>query len=249
MFKEFFLILLLAHLLGDFYLQTDQIAEKKARNFYWILLHGLVYWIAVLIVVVPIMSNKVFLYGSISALIHLVIDILKFIYVSSKRKNKSSEPGNRLFFIDQALHLISIAIITYIFTFKGNLLYMNTTIHLVFQTLGIPARLLLSWFVAILAIHKPANIAISEILKQYKPNEKDSQSDDNKKAGRLIGTLERTIILILIFLSQYSAIGLVLTAKSIARYEKISKESDFAEYYLIGTLLSTLIVIIVAFVL
>jgi len=126
---------------------------------------------------------------------------------------------------------------------------MNNNIHLVFQTLGIPVRVLLSWFVAIFAIHKPANIAISEILKQYKPEEKVSQSDNNKKAGRLIETLERTIILILIFLSQYSAIGLVLTAKSIARYEKITKESAFAEYYLIGTLLSTLIVIIVAFVL
>lgn len=249
MFKEFFLVLMFAHLLGDFYLQTDQQAEKKVRNFYWVLLHGLFYWIAILIVSIPIMSDKVFLYGSISALIHLVIDILKYVYVSSKRKIKLSEPGNRLFFIDQILNLLSIAIITFIFIFRGNTLSMNTNIHLVFQTLGIPVRESLSWFVAILIIHKPANIAISEILKQYKPNEKDSHSDNNKKAGRLIGTLERTIILILIFLDQYSAIGLVLTAKSIARYEKITKESAFAEYYLIGTLLSTLFVIVVAFVL
>lgn len=32
-----------------------------------------------------------------------------------------------------------------------------------------------------------------------------------------------------------SAIGLVLTAKSIARYGRISKEKNFAEYYLLGT--------------
>ena len=82
-----------AHLLGDFYLQTDQQAEKKVRNFYWVLLHGLFYWIAILIVSIPIMSDKVFLYGSISALIHLIIDILKYVYVSSKRTIKLSEPG------------------------------------------------------------------------------------------------------------------------------------------------------------
>ena len=39
---------------------------------------------------------------------------------------------------------------------------------------------------------------------------------------------------------QYSAVGLVLTAKSIARYDRISKDQSFAEYYLLGTLLSTI---------
>lgn len=50
----------------------------------------------------------------------------------------------------------------------------------------------------------------------------------------------------LIFLSkdQYAAIGFVLTAKSIARYDKITKDEKFAEYYLLGTLVSTLCVII-----
>ena len=39
---------------------------------------------------------------------------------------------------------------------------------------------------------------------------------------------------------QISAVGLVLTAKSIARYDRISKDQEFAEYYLLGTLLSTI---------
>lgn len=45
-----------------------------------------------------------------------------------------------------------------------------------------------------------------------------------------------------------SAVGLVLTAKSIARYDKIAKEQDFAEYYLLGTLLSTLYAIAVSII-
>lgn len=31
-----------------------------------------------------------------------------------------------------------------------------------------------------------------------------------------------------------------MTAKSIARYDRISKDQEFAEYYLLGTLLSTI---------
>lgn len=49
----------------------------------------------------------------------------------------------------------------------------------------------------------------------------------------------------LFFLSiqQYSSVGFILTAKSIARYNKISEDQAFAEYYLLGTLLSTICVL------
>lgn len=66
-------------------------------------------------------------------------------------------------------------------------------------------------------------------------------ADNN--VGRVIGTVERVIMLILIYMDQYSAIGLVLTAKSIARYDRITKDEKFAEYYLLGTLISAGIVI------
>ena len=58
--------------------------------------------------------------------------------------------------------------------------------------------------------------------------------------GDFIGTLERIIMVVLMSINQHSAVGLVLTAKSIARYDKISKDQEFAEHYLLGTLLSTL---------
>lgn len=70
----------------------------------------------------------------------------------------------------------------------------------------------------------------------------------DNNAGRFIGTIERIIMLIFLSIGQYSAIGLVLTAKSIARYDKIAKEPEFAEYYLLGTLLSTLAVVITSFI-
>lgn len=51
-------------------------------------------------------------------------------------------------------------------------------------------------------------------------------------------------MLIFLAMNQYTAIGFVLTAKSIARYDKITKDEKFAEYYLLGTLISTLCVVI-----
>ena len=70
------------------------------------------------------------------------------------------------------------------------------------------------------------------------------EDDRIRKAGATIGTLERLMILVLLSLGQYAAIGLVLTAKSIVRYEKISKVPQFSEYYLMGTLASILITIV-----
>lgn len=61
---------------------------------------------------------------------------------------------------------------------------------------------------------------------------------------KILGNIERFIMILFLGYNQYSAIGLVLTAKSIARYDKISKEEDFAEYYLLGTLMSTACVVL-----
>lgn len=89
---------------------------------------------------------------------------------------------------------------------------------------------------------------IQKLLLIYKPKSSEEDKKNDNNAGRFIGTLERIIMLIFLFIGQYSAIGLVLTAKSIARYDRISKEKDFAEYYLLGTLLSTVVVIVVSLI-
>ncbi|MCR4439662.1 MAG: hypothetical protein QHJ34_09835 [bacterium] len=63
-------------------------------------------------------------------------------------------------------------------------------------------------------------------------------------AGALIGALERALTVTFVLLGQYTALGLVLTAKSITRFEKL-KNRKFAEYYLVGTLASMLWAILV----
>jgi len=56
-------------------------------------------------------------------------------------------------------------------------------------------------------------------------------------AGAYIGWLERSAIFVAIVLGHPGAVAAIFTAKSIARFPSF-KEEAFAEYYLIGTLLS-----------
>jgi hypothetical protein len=67
-------------------------------------------------------------------------------------------------------------------------------------------------------------------------------------AGATIGLLERIVMSICIIFNQFASIGLVFTAKSIARYNKISESPAFAEYYLIGSLFSILSVLLAAWI-
>lgn len=68
-----------------------------------------------------------------------------------------------------------------------------------------------------------------------------------EKAGEMIGYLERVLILSFILLRAYELIGFVVMAKSIARFEEL-KNRPFAEYFLIGTLSSTLIAVLVGII-
>ena len=61
-----------------------------------------------------------------------------------------------------------------------------------------------------------------------------------ENAGRMIGWLERTLLYGLVLAGAPDAAAVVIAAKSIARFPAFSDEK-FAEYYLIGTLLSFLI--------
>lgn len=98
---------------------------------------------------------------------------------------------------------------------------------------------------AILFLHIPSNIFIQNFLEDYKPGRSNEGIIEvDNKAGRRIGTVERLIMLVFLSQDQYAAMGFVLTAKSIARYDKITKDEKFAEYYLLGTLISMLCVIV-----
>lgn len=86
----------------------------------------------------------------------------------------------------------------------------------------------------------PANWLIRFLMPKYNMKKEKEEA----KNGKVIGILERLLILIFLYLNQIMAIGVVLTCKSITRFKQL-EDRNFAEKYLIGTMLSTLITVIV----
>jgi hypothetical protein len=299
MFKEYLLLLLLGHVLGDFYIQTANIAEKKIKSLKWVFIHCACYFMMMLLVGLPIISWEVVVGITVAAITHMFIDVIKFTYYSlhikkkivseafdnhknrtQVKKNKDNKARNRelnddklkaaqlivnhekseqlklyqifdrnSFVVDQLLHIICLIIIAY-WAVQSELVIEEWKVVIDFiNVTGLSVIQVISWFLALLLIHKPANVAIAKLLMIYKPGDLETDGKSNINAGRFIGTVERIIMLIFLSTGQYSAIGLVLTAKSIARYDRITKDPAFAEYYLLGTLLSTLIVILTSFIL
>ncbi len=60
-----------------------------------------------------------------------------------------------------------------------------------------------------------------------------------KRAGEIIGYLERILVYVAVLVGSYELVGFALASKSIARFEELKKR-EFAEYFLVGTLTSTL---------
>lgn len=237
MYKIFFLTVLLGHVLGDFYFQTNSISAKKETSLKWVLIHSLLYFFAVALIcfLFSFEYGKNFLIiASVVSAGHMAVDIIKYFFL---KRLKAPSVRAKIFFADQFLHIIIIASCVYYFAVDWQ--FDVPPITGFFKLANISPLDFLFWPLALLLIHKPANIAISSILAVFRPENHSRENDKN--AGRLIGTLERIIMLIFLSLGQYSALGLVLTAKSIARYDKITKDPDFAEYYLLGTLMSVIV--------
>lgn len=88
-----------------------------------------------------------------------------------------------------------------------------------------------------------ANLAIRAVFDRLNLKSWKSAADvglvdvSELNRGRIIGVLERALLYIFILQGQFGAIGFILAAKAFTRFKALDDRS-FAEYVLIGTLLS-----------
>jgi len=234
----FFLILLVfSHILADFVLQPRRWVDSKngagwrskylyLHVFVVALLAGSVAWAFLGLFT----ATLVFMTFFIS---HLAIDIAK-----SRCKDTVGS-----FLGDQAAHMI-IIILVWIALFHPD--FSSLQRRLSEPTLISITGVLLSYTL----IFQPAGIFVSKMTRSWrdKIQEDDKNKGDGGKslesAGRYIGYLERFLILTFIISQQYTAIGLLIAAKSIFRY---NTNRITGEYILFGTLLSFSIAIFVGF--
>lgn len=237
-------LILLGHIIGDFYVQTDKMAEKKKNSIKYMLIHCLIYTIVLGVVFYKLSRGFVetLIISSFVFLSHLIIDLIK-----RKCDKKPAKYEYIIFLVDQIIHIMILLLIVYVakqlFCFQINNDMMINDLN-VKICIVVASAILLCW--------KPASIFVSlvfkiipETIEQADQTMKTNEKTENEgvKIGSWIGILEREIILILGLMGQFGAIGFVLTAKSLARFKQLENKS-FAEKYLVGTLLSAFIAIV-----
>ncbi len=97
-------------------------------------------------------------------------------------------------------------------------------------------------FTGYLLTQKEATIVIRLILQRWRAVPKrDNRKKDHREyeLGRVIGLLERTFLYFLIIWNQVGAIAILIALKSLARFKDLENRT-FAEYFLVGSLLSIL---------
>ena len=218
--------LLLAHFIGDFLLQPSRWVLHKEANkaaSKYLYFHVLLHFVVTMLILWDLSAWKMVLVIIVS---HYFIDVAK-LYANPFFKLRSIP-----FFIDQALHIL----VLYCCAFYGNLWEHTTSL---FEEMN--------WALvtAIVFVSFPAAIIMGKLLEGMSEQiEFDHKSLPN--AGKYIGIIERLFVLVFIILGRWEAIGLLITAKSVFRFNdlKESNSRKLTEYILIGTLLSFGIAII-----
>ena len=217
-----FLKLFLAHLIGDFVLQSDKSVKEKEKK----KIRSVQFYVHILIHTFLLFFflefNRDYLYGILFIVSsHAFIDLSK-LYLQNK-KNKRI-----LFFVDQFLHICILFVCAYYYEqFNFSLQTLLTLPILLFS-------------VCLLSVTFVSAILIKITISKWNPESKKHNELSLAKAGTYIGILERIFVFVFVITDHWEAIGFLIAAKSILRFGdlKAAQERRLTEYILIGTLLS-----------
>ncbi len=231
-----FLKLLLAHIIGDFVLQTKTLVLRRRENVFYLLLHVLVHVALVCLVFWQEVSND-WQYIAFIGLAHLAVDSLKII----GERIWPSRPA-LLFVTDQLLHvLVILAVVLH----RYGMPQYDADIWFSAKTLAYIIALLLT------AVVSP--IFLRVFFSKWKQEQTFYLKKDETllDAGLWIGIMERLIIVLFIQVGFLSGIGFLLAAKSIFRFGDLTnaKDTKFTEYVLVGTFASFLIAMVIGYAL
>lgn len=216
-----FIKLLLVHFLADFVFQSDQWAKDKAIKKHrspLLYLHALLHGLLSMAIVAEVLFWP---FALAIALTHWIIDWTKLVF-------QKKETEKQWFFIDQGLHLLTLAIIVWMYSGQ----------YIDFLLINQEKWLLLITGTVFLTL--PVSILIRVLLTGWLPTTQDNENNSLQNAGKYIGISERLLIFIFILTNHWEGIGFLLAAKSIFRFGdlKESGERKLTEYVMIGTLLS-----------
>jgi hypothetical protein len=218
--------LIIAHIIGDFFLQPGKWIQDKEESGWgsrYLYIHVLIHFLLLLVLLWD------FSYWPEALLItvfHYVIDGMKVSLQTEKTRIT-------WFWLDQLAHFA--VLISVWFIFWG----------------GIDPEPLSDQFWILLAgalvLTYPASMTMQLLMYRWSEQIETENSESLEGAGQYIGILERLLLYISIISGNVQVVGFLLAAKSVFRFGDLSRAKDrkLTEYILIGTLLSFLIAIVV----
>ena len=272
-------LLLIAHLIGDFFLQPVKLVEQKKNSIKGLIIHTIIYTLMIALVLL-LFGNiwEITFWTFLIFISHFAID---YVRIKINKNNKNNNIRFYSFVIDQLIHVLILVINAFVIESDLNVIGMffydieilreigfNNIINYSLSILKVlkPSSNFIKYFFDFIFIKKEKNftdeneniitsynLIISnenkvekkiEISQQKVVDNLKEKNNDSDNIGSLIGILERVIILLLGALGLYGSIALVLTAKSLARFKQLENKK-FAEKYLVGTLMSLIIAILV----
>lgn len=229
-----FLLLLLAHLIADFVLQTNKMVIQKNSidvkiRYKGLFKHSLIFFIFSFELLsfvgsIDYVRSIGILLLSVS---HFMVDWLK---VSLKDKFREVY----LFVGDQILHIF--LILFFVICFEPDIAFELAFLD---KTLIILSGIIILTSFTNLFIH----ITLSSI------NLKIEDDIETVKIGRYIGCVERILTVFAIMAGAYEALAALYAAKAAVRFGQVRDDPQFGEYFILGTSLSAIIAISVGFIL
>tara|TARA_R110002049_G_scaffold10127_1_gene50191 strand:+ start:155562 stop:156263 length:702 start_codon:yes stop_codon:yes gene_type:complete len=208
--------LITAHLLADFVFQTNWMVAQKHRPLV-LALHGVI----VFSLTVLALGGAVALAAALTV-VHLAIDAVKIHALPDERRDHLTA-----YLGDQAAHLVSIAVAVW---WLPNA--FATGIWAAHAPTLLPGAVFLCGLILATLAGGPA---VGGLMAPYKAQ---AQPGGLENAGKIIGLLERALIYLMVMIGEPTSIGFLIAAKSILRFDTVSKDRHVSEYVIIGTLAS-----------
>lgn len=228
-------LLVAGHMVADFVLQTGGMARRKHARARWVWVHVLVVAVTQAAMLLPLLSLFGLAVVAGIAILHGLADHLK---IALERRH--SRPLSH-FALDQALHLLALALAWWLWRWGLAEGFWGHRVWWTVPASAVPGLTTAAVIVSAYAFNGAGGAAlVGGLLRRYHLGEDAGTSEAGEPKGRMIGILERMLVLTLVLVGQWGALGLVMAAKSIARFEDL-KHRSFSEYYLIGTLASVLV--------
>ncbi len=213
--------LVAAHLLSDFFFQSAGWVNSRNRHHFraWQLyFHGLITGLTVVVVC----GASLWFVGILIALSHIFLDGIKSFLKQT----------TLVFVADQLMHLVVLTLCWSVFT---RLAWDFPVIVRIYRD---PQVWL--YITALLFLTTPSGMLVAMLTERWRKQLSGLKAGSSSldKAGMLIGIIERLLIFFFVLSGKFEAIGLLIAAKSLLRFNEKERPEEKTEYLLVGTLIS-----------